>query len=130
MFASMTIRPITAVLAATAWISANEFLRNQVVLADHWTGHYATMGLAFPAQPINGAIWAIWSLAFAGIIFILAKRFSLPETATLAWSIGFVLMWLVIGNLGVLPFDILPYAIPWSMVEAFGAAWLVKKVGG
>lgn len=123
------MRPILAILAATVWISVNEFLRNQILLIEHWTGHYASMGLTFPGEPVNGAVWGLWSLCFAVAIFVLARRFNLLETAALAWIMGFVLMWLVIGNMAVLPFGILPYAIPWSMVEAFGAVWLVKKLG-
>jgi hypothetical protein len=42
---------------------------------------------------------------------------------------GFVQMWTVIGNLGVLPFGILGIALPWSLGEAFGAAWIVKRLG-
>lgn len=121
------MRSLLAILAATAWIALNEFVRNQLVLLDQWTAHYAALGLSFPAEPLNGAVWGIWSFAFAGVILVLAKRFSLLETAALAWSIGFVLMWLVIGNLAVLPLNILPIAIPWSLVEAFGAAWIVKR---
>jgi hypothetical protein len=123
------MRTALAILAATVWISINEFVRNQVVLIDHWTVHYSALGLSFPAEPANGAVWGVWSLAFAVVVLILARRFSMLGTVALAWSIGFVLMWLVIGNLGVLPFSILPVAIPWSLVEAFGAAWLVKKLG-
>jgi hypothetical protein len=122
------MRPLLAILAATVWISLNEFLRNQLVLIDHWTQHYAAMGLTFPGEPINGAVWGIWSLCFAVVIFVMARRFSLLETSVLAWGAGFVLMWLVVGNLGMLPMSILPYAIPWSMVEAFGAVWIVKKL--
>ena len=122
------MRPLLAILATTVWISLNEFLRNQLVLIDHWTQHYAAMGLTFPGEPINGAVWGIWSLCFAVAIFFMARRFSLLETSVLAWGVGFVLMWLVVGNLGLLPMSILPYAIPWSMVEAFGAVWIVKKL--
>lgn len=122
------MRSLLAILAATAWISLNEFVRNQLVLLDQWTAHYAGLGLSFPVEPLNGAVWGLWSLAFAVVILILAKRFSLVETAALAWSIGFVLMWLVIGNLSVLPFSILPIAIPWSLAEAFGAAWIAKRL--
>jgi len=122
------MRPIVSLLASTAWIAIHEFVRNQLVLLHEWTSHYTSLGIVFPAEPVNGAVWGIWSLAFAVVIFILAKRFSLFETAALAWSIGFVLMWLVIGNLGVLPFGILAVAIPWSMVEAFGASWLIRKL--
>jgi hypothetical protein len=122
------MRPVLAILAAAVWISLNEFVRNQLVLLDHWTAHYAGMGLTFPGAPINGAVWGIWSLCFAVVIFFIARRFSLLGTAALAWLFGFVLMWLVVGNLGVLPMSILPFAIPLSMLEAFGAAWIVKKL--
>ena len=122
------MRPLLAILATTVWISLNEFLRNQLVLIDHWTQHYAAMGLTFPGEPINGAVWGLWSLCFAVVVFFMARRFSLLETSVLAWGAGFVLMWLVVGNLGMLPMSILPYAIPWSMVEAFGAVWIVKKL--
>ncbi len=122
------MRAILATLAATFWIATNEFVRNQLVLVDHWTGHYAAMGLTFPGEPVNGAVWGIWSLCFAVAIFVMARRFSLIETTALAWSVGFLLMWLVVGNLGMLPFSVLPYAIPWSMLEAFGAVWVVKKL--
>lgn len=122
------MRPVLAILAATVWISVNEFVRNQLVLLDHWTQHYANLGLIFPGDPLNGAVWGLWSLAFAMAIFFIAKRYDLLQTTVLAWLVGFVLMWLVVGNLGVLPFSVLPVAIPWSMAETFGAAWIVKKL--
>jgi hypothetical protein len=62
-------------------------------------------------------------------LLFLSRRFSLWETVALGWLFCFVLMWLVIGNLGVLPMSILPYAIPWSLVEMAGAVWLLKKWG-
>jgi hypothetical protein len=37
-------------------------------------------------------------------------------------------MWLVIGNMNVLPFGILPYAIPLSILESFLASLIVKKL--
>lgn len=83
--------------------------------------------MTFPEAPINGAMWGVWSLCYAVIIFIISKKFSLLQTTVLAWVIGFVLMWLVIGNLGVLPWGILPMAIPLSMLEAFLASWLIFK---
>ena len=124
----MVRKVLLPILPAAISISLNEFVPNQLVLLDHWTAHYASMGLTFPAAPINGTVWGIWSLCFAVVIFFIAHRFSLLETAALAWLLGFVLMWLVVGNLGVLPMSILPIAIPLSMVEAFGAAWIVKKL--
>jgi hypothetical protein len=113
------------VLSATAWISISEFVRNQFLLKSIWIKHYQDLGIVFPSTPINGAVWGIWSLLFAISIFIIAKKFSLLQTTLLAWFTGFVLMWVTIGNLGVLPFGILAFAIPLSLLESFIASWLV-----
>jgi hypothetical protein len=37
-------------------------------------------------------------------------------------------MWLVIGNLGVLPWGILPMAVPLSMLEAYVASFIVFRL--
>jgi len=121
-------RVILPVMLATIWISISEFARNEYILKSLWTEHYETLGLVFPSEPVNGAIWGIWSLCFAIVIFVLNKRFNLIETSILSWIIGFVLMWLVIGNLNVLPFGILPIAIPLSMLEAFLASYIIHKL--
>jgi hypothetical protein len=123
-------RSVIPILAATVWISISEFVRNQFILQSYWTDHYNGLGLTFPAAPVNGAMWGVWSLLFAGVISVLRTRFDLRETFVLSWFIGFVMMWVVIGNLGVLPFGILPYALPLSMLEAFGATWIVGKLRG
>ncbi|HUO52843.1 MAG TPA: hypothetical protein VMT93_10015 [Gemmatimonadaceae bacterium] len=122
-------RSLRAILAAALWIACSEFFRNQVLLLPQWTAHYQRMGLVFPAAPVNGAVWGLWSLCFAIVIFVLSRRFTLAQTAALAWFTGFGLMWLVIGNLGVLPWGILPWAVPLSALEAGVAAWLCHRLG-
>ena len=117
---------ILQILLTTIWISASEFGRNQFLLMPMWVEHYKKMGLIFPAQPVNGLVWGIWSSAFAVFIFIISKKFSIVMTALLSWLAGFVFMWLVLGNMGVLPFGILIYAIPLSIAEVFVASWLAK----
>ncbi|HPJ63794.1 hypothetical protein [Lentimicrobium sp.] len=121
-------KTILPILIATIWISISEFVRNEFLLKSYWTDHYESMGLNFPSEPINGIIWGIWSLCFAISIYIFAKKFTLIQTTFIAWFVGFVFMWLVIGNLNVLPFGILPFAIPLSILEAFLASLIVKKV--
>ena len=115
------------VVLATIWISISEFLRNQVLIKSYWADHYDKLGLVFPAEPINSALWGIWSLCFAIVIFIIAKKFSLIQTTAISWFAGFVLMWVVIGNLGVLPVKMLFAGVPLSLLEAFVATWIVKK---
>jgi hypothetical protein len=120
-----TILPI---LLAAIWISISEFVRNEFLFKSYWTDHYQKLGLVFPSDPINGAVWGIWSLCFAISIFIISKKFSLLQTTLLSWFVGFVLMWISSGNMGVLPFGLLVYAVPLSLLEAFLASYIVKKL--
>lgn len=119
---------IIPIILATIWISISEFARNEFLLKSYWTDHYKTLGLVFPSEPVNGAVWGIWSLCFAIAVFIIAKKFSLLETTLLSWFVGFVLMWISSGNMGVLPFGILSFAIPLSLLEAFLASLIIKKL--
>jgi len=114
------------VLVATILISISEFARNQFLLKSYWTSHYAGLGLTFPEEPVNGAVWGFWSLLFALFIFFLSKKFSLLQTTLLAWFAGFVLMWVVLWNMVVLPTGILWAAIPLSLLEAFLASLIIS----
>jgi hypothetical protein len=120
-----TILPI---LLATIWISVSEFVRNEYIVKSYWTGHYESLGLVFPSEPINGAIWGLWSLLFAIAIFIISRKFTFVQTAMLSWFTGFVLMWVVIGNMGVLPGRLLLFAVPLSLLEAFIASLIITKI--
>jgi len=122
-FFKKTILPI---FLATIWIGISEFARNEFLLKTYWVNHYENMGLIFPSEPINGAIWGVWSLCFAIGIYVIAQKFSLIQTTLLAWFVGFILMWLVTGNMSVLPFGILPFAIPLSILESFLATYIIK----
>jgi len=121
-------KTVLPILLATIWISISEFVRNTFLLHNYWIEHYQNLGLTFPEQPINGAVWGIWSLCYAIAIFIFSKKYTLIQTTFLSWFVGFVFMWLVVGNLGVLPFGILVYAIPLSMLEAFLATFIFFKL--
>ena len=123
-------KTLLPIITATIWISVSEFVRNEFLLKSYWTEHYEGLGLVFPSEPVNGAVWGIWSLCLAAFIFIISKRFSLTETTLLAWFAGFVMMWLVVGNMSVLPYGILVFAIPLSLLEAFLASWIIFKLGG
>ena len=125
-FLKKTILPV---LLATVWISLSEFVRNEIIVKSYWTKHYESLGLVFPSEPINGAVWGLWSFLFAIAIFIISKKFNLLQTTFLSWFVGFVLMWLVIGNMGVLPDGLLYLAIPLSLLEAFVASLIIKKLG-
>ena len=121
-------KTILPIFLATIWISLSEFVRNEFLVKSYWIEHYQKLALTFPSDPINGAVWGLWSLLFAISIFVIATKFSLVQTFLLSWLVCFVLMWIVIGNLNILPYRILLYAIPLSLLEAFIAALIIKKL--
>lgn len=123
-------KTVLPIFLAMLWISISEFVRNEFILKTYWMEHYEKLGMVFPSEPVNGAVWGIWSLCFAIVIFLISKKFSLLQTTILSWLVGFVMMWLVIGNMNVLPYGILPFAIPLSMLEAFLASLIVHKLSG
>jgi len=119
-----------SILLAAGWIGASEFFRNEWLLKDQWTSHFQSRGLVFPSSVINGAMWGLWSLLLATAIFVLAKRFALLQTVFVVWFVAFVMMWVAIGNLGVLPVGILMWAVPLSLLETWVATWIIKKLTG
>lgn len=124
-FFKKTILPI---LLSAIWISISEFARNELIAKSYWVHHYESLGLTFPTQLINGAIWGLWSFLFAVAIYVISKKFTLLETTFLSWFMGFVLMWVAIWNLNVLPPRMLLTAIPLSILEAFIAAWIIDRL--
>ena len=118
---------VLSILVATIWISLSEFFRNEVLLKSFWTDHYQSLGLVFPSEAINGIVWGIWSLLLAVAIFMINKKFNLLQTIFLSWLMAFLMMWIVIGNLNVLPIGILLFAIPLSLLEIYLAALIVNK---
>lgn len=121
-------RGIAAVVLAGLWINTNEFLRNEIWLKSDWLAHYQSLGRSFPGGPVQGAVWVLWGFVFAAALFALSQRWSLWGSTLLGWILAFVLMWLVIWNLGVLPQSILPMAVPLSLIETLGAVWICQRV--
>jgi len=121
-------RLVLPIFLAAIWICLSEFFRNQFLCLPLWLDHYKHLGLSFPQSPLNGAIWGVWSICFAIGIYAISRKYNWIQTGLLAWLFAFVLMWLSLGNLSVLPYKLLYYAIPLSLVEAFVASLIIDKV--
>jgi len=121
-------RAVLAILLSGLWVGLCEFVRNQFILATQWQTHYRAMGLEFPSRPVNGGMWMAWSFLMAGATFVISRRFNLWQTTAIAWLLGWVMMWVVLWNLLVLPLTILPVAVPFSFLEALGAAFICRRL--
>jgi hypothetical protein len=120
------ILPITI---AGIWITVSEFVRNEFLFKSYWLDHFGSKGLKFETLPLNGFLWFVWSFALAYLIFKLLQKFSFQESLLLAWLSAFVMMWLTIFNLQVLPLALLLFAVPLSLFEVAVAAVLIQKTG-
>ncbi|MGL6180260.1 MAG: hypothetical protein ACRC13_13820 [Tannerellaceae bacterium] len=119
---------IGILLLATAWISVSEFVRNNLILQTNWNQYYEQLGLLFPSSTLNNIMWCVWSFCLALAIYIIQKRFNLLQTTLLTWLVAFVMMWITIGNLNVLPYSTLIFAIPLSLLEIFIAAYIIRTL--
>jgi hypothetical protein len=125
----MTMKRIAlATLAAGVWVNVSEFVRNEILFKGHWLSKYKSLGLEFPSDPVNGALWGLWGFIFAGCIVAVRRQNTFAGTIALCWTLGFVLMWIVIGNLNVLPLNLLTIAVPWSLAEVALAVALVQRI--
>jgi hypothetical protein len=120
-----TILPITI---AGIWITVSEFVRNEFLFKNYWINHFDSLGLRFETLPLNGILWMIWSFILAYVIYKLLQKFSFRETLFLAWLTAFVMMWITIYNLQVLPLRLLLFAVPLSVVEVAIAEVIIKKM--
>jgi hypothetical protein len=123
-----TGRAIVAFLLSSMWIGASEFFRNQVLLNADWLRHFASLGLTFPSAPANAAVWMVWSFVFAATILAVSRRFTWWQTTLIGWVTAFLMMWLVVWNLNVLPLSILPLAVPLSLLESLVASLICSLV--
>jgi len=121
---------VLATFASGLWIGVSEFLRNEILFNRYWVEKYADIGQTFPSAPINGALWAVWSFFLAGCIVFLSRMLTMAQTITIAWIFAFVMMWIVLWNLNVLPVGLLPIAVPWSVGEVAVAALIAGRILG
>jgi hypothetical protein len=121
-------RNVYAVILTGIWVNASEFFRNEFFLKKDWIDYYKSLGMTFPSKPLNGMVWMAWGFLFAAAIYLISRKFNLLQTTLISWLLGFVLMWLVIWNLNVLPTAILIYAVPLSLLEVFIGSYICKKI--
>ena len=119
---------VLAVVGAGIWMNLNEFIRNEILLKQNWIDGFKEIGLIFPSEPINGAIWGLWTMIFVVLLVWLITKFNVFTSAIITWGLGFLLLWLAMWNMGVLPGGILYWAVPWSFIEVYVAGLICAKL--
>ena len=118
---------ILPILLIGIWINIFETIRWELLIKSYWVEQYENLGLIFPDGLKNNITWMIWGFLFAAIIFVLSKKFTAIQTALIAWFTVFVMMWVVMWNMSLLPIGLLWTNAPLSLVEAYIAALICKR---
>ncbi len=120
-------KTILPILLTGIWINVSETIRWLLVIEAYWIDKYASLNIVLPNEPSNMVTWMIWGFFFATVIFILSKKFSVLHTTLLAWFVVFVMMWIVVWNVGILPTGMLWINAPFSLFEAYIGVLICKK---
>ena len=120
-------KTILPILLTGIWINISETIRWELLIKFYWIKQYENLGLIFPNELSNGITWMIWGFLFAAVIFVLSKKFTAIQTALFAWFTVFVMMWLVVWNVGILPTGMLWFNAPLGLIEAYIATLICKR---
>ena len=123
-------KTIVPVLFSGVWITVSEFVRNEFLFKSYWVDHYQSLNLKFQTLPLNGILWTVWSFILAYVILELLQKYSFLRTLLIAWLTAFVMMWITVYNLQVLPLMLLLIAVPLSLLEVVVAELIINKSSG
>ena len=115
---------ILPILITGIWINISETVRWMFLVESYWLEKYQILNLTFPNETINMIAWMLWGFFHSTVIFILSKRYNLLQTTVLSWFVAFVMMWVIVWNIGVLPTGMLWFNIPLSLLETFIGAYI------
>ena len=121
-------KTILPILFTGIWINISETIRWELLIKSYWIDQYENLGLVFPNELTNGITWMIWGFLFAAVIFVLSKKFTAIQSALIAWFTVFVMMWLVVWNVGILPTGMLWINVPLGLIEAYIATLICKRL--
>ena len=117
-----------AVVASGAWMNLSEFIRNEFVIKHVWVKGFEELGLSLPSAPVNGLVWVLWAFIFCAVLAWLSTKFDVLKSTIICWVTGFGLLWIAMWNIGILPKGLLYWAVPWSFVEVYVAAFIYTRI--
>ena len=121
-------KTILPIILIGFWINISITIGWILILEGHWIEKFQSINLVFPTGLTNNIVWMIWGFMLATIIFIFSKKFSLWHTTFLAWFVAFIMMWVIVWNVGVLPTGMLLFNIPNTLFVTFLGTAICKKL--
>lgn len=117
-----------AILAAAVWLSLLEFLRDQYLVQSYRIEQNQLHGSMYREEPLMGSAAGIWSLFLAIYIFLVTRKLGNWYATIAAFSGCLLLMWVINGDLRVMPVRLILFAIPLILLESFIAVWIIRRI--
>ena len=119
-------KAIWQILIVSIWINIFETLRWILFAKPEIDMHFKAANLVLPNEPINNLLWLIWGIIIAVMIFIVSKKFKVLQTTFIVWITVYVMHWIALWNMAVLPINILWLAVPLTFINVLAGALISK----
>ena len=119
-------KAIWQILLVSLWINIFESLRWVIFAKPDIEMYFKVANHVLPNQPINNILWMVWGVIIAIMIFIISKRFKLLQTTFIVWITVYVMHWIALWNMAVLPIKILFLAIPLTFINVLVGVLISK----
>ncbi len=120
-------RVIWQILLVSLWINIFETLRWVLFARPDIDKHFKAANLVLPNGPINNILWLIWGIIIAVMIFIISKKFKVLQTTFIVWITVYVMQWIALWNMAVLPIKVLWLAVPLTFINVLVGALICAK---
>lgn len=119
-------KAIWQILVVSIWINIFETLRWILFAKPEIDMHFKAANLLLPNEPINNILWLIWGIIIAVMIFTISKKFKVLQTTIIVWITVYVMHWIALWNMAVLPLNILWLAVPLTFINVLVGALISK----
>ena len=120
------LKTIWQIFLVSIWINIFETLRWMLFAKPEIDMHFKAANLVLPNEPINNLLWLIWGIIIAVMIFIVSKKFKVLQTTFIVWITVYVMHWIALWNMAVLPINILWLAVPLTFINVLVGALISK----
>ena len=119
-------KTILQILLVSLWVNIFETLRWMLFAKPDIDMHFKAANLVLPDEPVNNLLWLIWGIIIAVMIFIVSKKFKVLQTTFIVWITVYVMHWIALWNMAVLPINILWLAVPLTFINVLVGALISK----
>lgn len=120
---------IWQIIIISLWINISETSRWIFFSQSHFEKHFTSLNLLLPFGPAVLILWLIWGILLSAMIYIISKKYSLLQAASMIWVMAFPMLWIALYNLNVLPISILWLVIPLSYISVLVGVLISNYLG-